>query len=81
MFVAFGLTSFAQCEGVYFKTTTRKILTEKVYFPQFDVEYMKDLTGDGKLDLIGFARDGANNTFTKIYILPGTGTGDFGTPI
>lgn len=77
MFAASGATVFAQCDGVYFKPTTHKVFAEKVQI----LNYQQDLTGDGKIDLIASFRDSSTNLYSKIYIYPGDGAGNFGAPI
>ena len=76
-----GATVFTQCEGVYSKTVTRKIFEQKVILITERDDYFKDLTGDGKPDLIGFVGNDINSPSAKIYILPTDGAANFGTPI
>ncbi len=55
-FGSFIINAVAQCEGVYFKTSYRKLFSEPVVFVRESVttpERFKDLTGDGKVDFIG----------------------------
>lgn len=81
MFAALDTTALAGCEGVYFKPEGRAVLGSKVYFYEYDPRFnVHDMTGDGDLDVIGFIRN-AGNVYTRVYILPGLGTGGFGTPI
>ncbi len=76
---SFIASAFAQCEGVYFKTSYRKLFSEPVVFvpeSQTTPERFKDLTGDGKVDFIGTGIEEGNTT-KKLYIAPGNGAGGF----
>jgi hypothetical protein len=82
----FCANSFAQCDGVYFKTNSWKLFpNEPITIGQqgnFIIVEPKDLTGDGIKDLIGGIRQNLTSFDVRtIKILPATGTGGFGTPI
>jgi FG-GAP-like repeat len=78
---ALAVNAFAQCGGVFFKTTNREIYAS-FPFVQFGTESSpvlsrhKDINGDGKVDLVG---GGLLNN--QIYVAPGEGGGNFGTPV
>jgi hypothetical protein len=73
--LVFNFTVFAQCESVYFKTTTAKTLFPTPFYTYGAYEF----TGDGKLDLLG--SDSTNPaTINKIYVSTGNGDGTFGLP-
>jgi hypothetical protein len=71
---ASGSNAFAQCDGIFFKSAAKTILSE------ISVRDTADFTGDGKLDLFAVIEDqtGYGN---KIYIIPGNGDGTFGAPV
>ena len=78
---SFILNVFAQCEGVFFKTTNREIYASSPlanFAPEFSpvMSLQKDITGDGKIDLIG-----GGILQNEIYIAPGEGNGNFGALI
>jgi hypothetical protein len=76
LFCFFLLTeiTLAQCSGVYFKTSYRRLFSERVFF---DLSINKDLTGDGKIDLVGYHYADQTAEVTGIYILPNDGQGGF----
>jgi hypothetical protein len=77
-FAQFTNIADAQCEGVYFKTIYRKLFTERVYF---DLNLKKDLTGDGKIDLIGYHFSNTSSNVIGVYILPNDGNGGFNSQL
>lgn len=77
LFLLIAPSVFAQCDGIYFKPAQRKILQNRFYF-NGDRRNVKDVTGDGKLDIVG-TNILDNNRVQKILILPGDGSGGFGS--
>ncbi len=67
----------AQCEGTYFKPTAKTITDPQVYFYELNEQIAADLTGDGKLDLVGTNINSPVNN-NKLFIYPGDGAGGFG---
>lgn len=72
-----NLLIYAQCEGVYFKTIYRQIFSERV---NFSTGLYEDLTGDGKIDLIGYGFENNSTAITKLYISKNDGNGSFSSP-
>lgn len=70
---------FSQCEGVYFKTTKPLLFTQRFIF-DFN-QSPKDLSGDGKADLIGYHFADDSPAVVGIYILPNDGQGGFNTAL
>jgi hypothetical protein len=64
----------AQCSGVYFKTSYRRLFSERVFF---DLALNKDLNGDAKIDLVGYHFADKSADVIGIYILPNDGQGGF----
>lgn len=72
----FGLDAAAQCGGVYYQRSTTATLPSRGYF-----KYAEDITGDGKVDLIGQDLNAQNNISSRVIIVPGDGLGGFTAPI
>ncbi len=69
--------AFSQCQGAYFKPDKIKLFSERVSFESLIV---RDLTGDGKPDLIGYDYTTGSSGTTKVLILPNDGQGGFNSP-
>jgi hypothetical protein len=70
----------AQCEGTYFKTTKPAFFnSERMDF--YEGIPSKDLTGDGKTDMIGVAYNSATGRINRILILPADGQGGFSSQV
>ncbi len=78
-FFSISVKSFAGCERVYFKPFSKQVFSDQVSFLPFTEP--KDITGDGNLDLLGFTNIPNSAVINKLYIYPGTGSGEFSAPI
>ena len=79
MSFVFATTISAQCEGIYFKTTSRTIADTQTYINEFVAgNKARDMNGDGKIDLVATNVNSTVN-FNKLFIYPGNGAGGFGT--
>jgi hypothetical protein len=70
---------FPQCEGVYFKTAKPLFFTQRLIFDFSNPP--KDLTGDGKADLLGYRFADTSSAVVGIYILANDGQGGFNTAL
>jgi FG-GAP repeat. len=74
--LAFNAEAIAQCTGVYFQTASQKVYRNTGMY----LEGLADLNGDGKPDAYGYQL-AAGNTYQNLVVIPGDGSGGFGTPI